>query len=88
MRATFDVVKPIAEAESELIAQGFLIKQSKATGSYRCPARMLREADVETARSVLMSVVTAEFLSNEVPTSTTLRVVCRHGSNTLNLQKT
>jgi len=65
MRAAFDVAAPIAEVESELIAQGFLIGQWEETGSYRAPARMLREADVETARSVLMRVAAAEFLSNE-----------------------
>jgi hypothetical protein len=67
MLATFYIVKPIAEIESELIAQGFLIGQWKEAGSYRFPARMLREADVETARSVLMRVATTEFLSNEAP---------------------
>jgi hypothetical protein len=67
MRTTFDVVKPIAEVESELIAQGFLIGQREETGSYRFPARMLRESDIKTARSVLMHVAAAEFLSNEVP---------------------
>jgi len=67
MRATFDVVSPIAEVESEFVAQGFLIGQWKETGSYRFPAQMLREADIETARSVLMRVAAAEFLSNEKP---------------------
>jgi hypothetical protein len=67
MRATFDIVKPIAEVESELIAQGFLIGQWKEAGSYRFTAHMLRDADVETARSVLMRVAATEFLSNEAP---------------------
>jgi len=66
MRATFDVVRPIAEVESELIAQEFLIVQRKEIGLHRFPARMLRDADVETARSVLMRVAAAEYLSNMV----------------------
>jgi len=66
MRAALDIVKPIADAESEVIAQGFLIGPLEETGSYRSPARMLREADVETARAVLMQAA-AKFLSNEAP---------------------
>jgi hypothetical protein len=68
MRAALDIVKPIAEAESELIAQGFLIGPREECGSYRTPAQMLLEADVETARSILMRTAVAEFLSNQVPT--------------------
>lgn len=66
MQATFDVVEPIAKVESEFIAQGFLIDQRDETGSYGSPARMLREADVEHARSVLIKLAATEFLSNEV----------------------
>ncbi len=58
--------EPIAHLESELVAQGFLIGQWKETGAYRSPARMLREADVEAARSVLIKLAVAEFLSNEI----------------------
>jgi len=67
MRAAFDVAAQITKVESELIAQGFLIGQSEETGSYRTPARMLREADAKTARSLLMRAAAAEFLSNEAP---------------------
>jgi hypothetical protein len=67
MRATFDVVKPIAEVESEFVARAFLMVQRKELGFYPFPAQMLRDADVETARSVLMRVAAAEFLSNVVP---------------------
>jgi len=67
MRAAFDVAAPIAEVESELKAQAFLRGQWSGTGSYRYPARMLREADVDTARSVLMREAAAEFLSNDAP---------------------
>jgi hypothetical protein len=66
MRAVFNVVKPIAEVESELVAQGFLIGKWEELGSYGTPAQMLREADVQTARSVLIRMAEAEFLSNEV----------------------
>jgi hypothetical protein len=66
MQATFDVVEPIAAAESEVIAQGFLIRTLEEVGSYRTPARMLLDADVGTARAVLMQA-TGEFLSNDVP---------------------
>jgi hypothetical protein len=66
MRVAFDVAAPIAEVESELIAQGFLTEQREEI-SYGTPARMLREAGIETARSVLMRVAAAEFLSNEAP---------------------
>ncbi len=67
MRAVFDVAKPIAEVESELVAQGFLIGKWEELGSYGTPAQMLREADVQTARTVLTRMAIAEFLSNEVP---------------------
>jgi hypothetical protein len=66
MRAALDIVKPIADAESEVVAQGFLIELRVECGSYRTPARMLREADVETARGVLMQAA-AKFLSNDAP---------------------
>jgi hypothetical protein len=65
LRAAFEVAKPIADVESVLPAQGFLVQHREETGSYGTPARMLREADVETARSILMLVAAAEFLSNE-----------------------
>jgi hypothetical protein len=67
MRAAFDVAAPIARVESDLVAQGFLIEQLEEAGSYRIPARMLREADGKSARSVLMRAAAAEFLSNEAP---------------------
>jgi hypothetical protein len=66
MRSTFDVVEPIAAAESEVIAQGFLLRPLEETSSYGSPARMLREADVEIALAVLMQAA-ARFLSNEAP---------------------
>lgn len=66
MRTAFDVVKPIAEVESELVAQGFLIGKCEELGSYGTPAQMLREADVQTARAVLTRMAEAEFCTNEV----------------------
>jgi hypothetical protein len=66
LQATLDVVAPIAQVESELVAQGFLIGQWHEIGAHRSPARMLREADIETARSVLIKLAVAEFLSNEI----------------------
>lgn len=69
MRTTVEVVAPIAAVESEPIAQSFLIGQWKETGVFRSPAQMLREADVETARSVLIRLAASEFLSNEVANS-------------------
>jgi hypothetical protein len=65
MRTAFDVVTPIAEVESELKAQGFLYEEREDIGSYRRPVQMLRETDVQTARSILMRVARAEFLTNE-----------------------
>ena len=62
----FDISNPIADAESGLIAQGFLIRIWEETGSYRTPAGMLREADVGVARQLLARLVAAEYLSNEV----------------------
>jgi hypothetical protein len=67
MKAAFDVAKPVAEVESELVAQGFLIRKWEQLGTYQTPAHMLREADVQSARSVLTRLAKAEFLSNEVP---------------------
>lgn len=67
MRAAFDVAAPIAKVVSEFKAQGFLIAQREETGFYRSPARMFRDADVDTARSVLIRLAAAEFLSNEAP---------------------
>jgi hypothetical protein len=67
MRTAFDVAKPIAEAESSLIAQGFLIRKWEELGLYGTPAQMLREADVQAARSVLTRMAEAEFLLNEAP---------------------
>jgi muconolactone delta-isomerase len=66
MRAAFDISNPIADAESGLIAQGFLIRIWEETGSYRTPAGMLREADVGVARQLLTRLAAAEYLSNEV----------------------
>jgi len=66
LRAAFDVVKPIFEVKSELVAQGFLIERREEAGLYHTPACMLREGDAEAARQLLMRVVTKEFLSNEV----------------------
>ena len=64
MQATLDVAKPIAEVESELVAQGFLIGKQNDLESYRFPATMLRDADVATARTVLMQRAREEFLDN------------------------
>lgn len=41
MRTAFDIANPIAEAESQLITQAFLISPWKEMGSYRTPAQML-----------------------------------------------
>jgi len=65
MRAAFDVAAPIARVESELKAQGFLYEQREDIGSYSRPVQMLREADVETARSALIRLAATEFISNE-----------------------
>lgn len=66
MKAAFDVVKLVAEVESTLRAQDFLVRHREEMGAYGTAARMLREADVEVARHLLTSLVTTEFLSNEV----------------------
>ena len=66
MQAALDVALPIAEVESELIAQGFLIEKLDGIEPYRFPATMLRDADdVEGARAALMKRVKREFLDNE-----------------------
>lgn len=66
MRAALDVALPIAEVESELIAQGFLIGKLDGLEPYRFPATMLRDADdVQAARAVLMERAKKKFLANE-----------------------
>jgi hypothetical protein len=65
IRAALDVVGLIAEAESKLIAQSFLMRRFEEMGSYRTPAGMLRVANVETARSILLRVAD-KFHLNEV----------------------
>ena len=64
MRATFEVAQPIAEVESELVAQGFLIEKRDNLEPYRFPATMLRDADVAIARDVLTKIARKEFLNN------------------------
>ena len=64
MRATFEVAQPIAEVESELVAQGFLIGKQDNLEPYRFPATMLRDADVAIARDVLTKLARKEFLDN------------------------
>ncbi len=66
MRAALDVALPIAEIESELIAQGFLIEKLDGIEPYRFPATILRDADdVHGTRAVLMDRAKREFLDNE-----------------------
>lgn len=64
MRVTLDVAKPIADVESELIAQGFLIQEQDDLEPFRFPATMLRDADVAIARDALMQRAKKEFLDN------------------------
>lgn len=65
MKAALDVALPIAEVESELTAQDFLIRKRVGLEPYKFPATMLRDADVQTARVVLMEEVKREFLANK-----------------------
>ncbi len=65
MKAALDVALPIAEVESELTAQDFLIRRRVGLEPYKFPATMLRDADVQTARVVLMEEVKREFLANK-----------------------
>ena len=65
MQAALDVAKPIAEVESELVAQGFLVQRMKDLAPYKFPVTMLRDAaDVPAARAILMERAKAEFLDN------------------------
>lgn len=66
MKAGFDVTQPIAEAESEIQAQGFLSEELAGLAPYRFPAIMLRQTDdVETARTLLLERARKEFLECE-----------------------
>jgi hypothetical protein len=65
MRAAYDVALPIAEVESQLVAQGFLTEKQHGLELYRFPATMLRDADAQTAHAVLMERAEREFLDNE-----------------------
>ena len=64
MSATLELAQPIAEAESELVAQGFLSSAQDGIEPYRFPATMLRDADPATARAILAQRVRKEFLDN------------------------
>ena len=64
MKATLDVVLPIAEVESKLTAQDFLNRKRDGLEPYKFPATMLRDAYVQTARAVLMAEIEKEFLAN------------------------
>lgn len=65
MRAALDVALPIAEMESEYVAQSFLMDKQDGLEPYDFPATMLRDADVETSRAVLMELARKEFLDNQ-----------------------
>src|ERR1700723_3053580 len=43
-RAAYDVAPPIAEVESELVAQGFLTEKQDGIELYEFPVTMLRDA--------------------------------------------
>ena len=64
MRAAMEVAGPIAEVESDLVAQGFLRTERDGIEPYKFPATMLRDADPLTARSTLAQRVKKEFLDN------------------------
>lgn len=64
MRAAWEVARPIAEVESDLVAQGFLSAEQDDLGPYGFPATMLRDADPEIARFTLVQRVRKEFLDN------------------------
>ena len=64
MRVALEVAGPIAEVESDLVAQGFLSAEQDGIQPYRIPATMLRDADSATARSTLAQRVRKEFLDN------------------------
>ena len=66
MKAALNIVLPIAEVESELIAQSFLIEKLDGIEPYRFHATMLRETeDIPAARAVLMERAKKEFLDCE-----------------------
>jgi hypothetical protein len=76
MKTALDVALPIAEVESELIAQGFLIEKLDDLEPYKFPVTMLRDADdVQAARAVLIERAKKEFLDCE--TSDLEDVECR-----------
>lgn len=67
MKAALDVALPIAEVESELVAQGFLIEKLDGLEPYKFPITMLRDADdVQAVRVALIERAKKEFLDNEV----------------------
>ena len=66
MQAALDVALPIAEVESELIAQSFLIESLDGIEPYGFPALALRDAgDVQAIRIALMETAKVKFLANE-----------------------
>ena len=64
LMAALEVARPIAEVESELVAQGFLGTEQDDIEPYRFPATMLRDADPAAACSTLGKLVKKEFLDN------------------------
>lgn len=64
MQAALDMAGPIEKVESELVAQGFLTEKQTQLHPYDNPAEMLRDADVSSARAVLMGLARKEFLDN------------------------
>ena len=64
MSAALELARPIAEVESELVAQGFLSSAREGIEPYQFPATMLRDADPATARAILAQRVRKEFLDN------------------------
>jgi hypothetical protein len=64
MQAALDTAKPIAEVESELVAQAYLWGNLEAAPTLESPATLLRDAtDIPAARAG-MEMVTKEFLLN------------------------
>lgn len=64
IQLTLEIAKPIAEAESEFVAQKFLSSKLDDLEPYMFPAAMLRDADIQTARTVLIKRAREEFLNN------------------------
>jgi hypothetical protein len=64
MKAALEVARPIAEVESDLVAQGFLSAEQDGIEPYRFPATMLRDADPVIAFFALSQRVRREFLDN------------------------